>query len=97
MTVVAPVVIPTTLWFFGAPKERISGSPTVTKKFVGPASGSLPIETYASLPIATILIASVLCANAPDFWEPEFVVLVKAGSTGLRRAIISESSFISYL
>jgi hypothetical protein len=57
----------------------------------------VPISTYASLPIATILIASVLCANASDCWEPEFVVLVKAGSTGLRRDIISESSFISYL
>jgi hypothetical protein len=69
----------------------------VTKKFVGPASGSVPIETYAFSERATILIASVLCANAADFWELVPVVLVKAGSTGLRRAIISESSFISYL
>ena len=57
----------------------------------------VPISTYAFFVRATILIASVLCANASDFWEPEFVVLIKAESTGLRRVIIPESSFINYL
>ena len=43
-----------------------SGSPTVTKKLVGPAVGSDPTDTYASL-MAISLILSVLCAKALDF------------------------------
>ena len=76
---VEPVVIPTTLLDLGCPRDRLSGSPTVTKKFVGPASGSVPMATYASLPMATILILSVLCAKALDFADVPDVLIEKLG------------------